>query len=73
MRSGGITVESLIKYVRLFHEGTKAIDARKKFLHEQREQIIAHINEMNSVLAKLDWTLDSYEERMLKYEEPFKK
>ena len=41
---------------------------------EQREQIVARINEMNDTLAKLDWKLDGYEERMLKFEEEhFKK
>lgn len=69
MRSAGVSVETLIEYVKLFHEGAKTIQARKKLLLEQREQIVAHINEMNDVLAKLDWKLDGYEERMLKFEE----
>lgn len=69
MRSAGVSVETLIEYVRLFHEGTKTIAARKKLLLEQREQIVARIDEMNEVLAKLDWKLDGYEERMLKFEE----
>jgi len=69
MRSAGVSVETLIEYVRLFHEGSKTIAARKKLLLEQREQIVARIDEMNEVLAKLDWKLDGYEERMLKFEE----
>ncbi len=69
MRSAGVTVETLIEYVRLFSMGEKTIAARKKLLLEQREQIVARIDEMTSVLAKLDWKLDGYEERMLKYEE----
>jgi len=69
MRSAGVSVETLIEYVKLFHEGSKTIAARKKLLLEQREQIVARINEMNDVLAKLDWKLEGYEERMLKYEE----
>lgn len=69
MRAAGISVEALIEYVKLFHEGTATIQARKKLLLEQREQIVARINEMNDVLAKLDWKLDGYEERMLKFEE----
>lgn len=74
MRSAGVSVETLIEYVKLFHEGTGTIPARKKLLLEQREQIVARINEMNEVLAKLDWKLDGYEERMLKFEEEnFKK
>ena len=41
-------------------------------LLEQREQIAARINELNQVLARLDWKLDGYEERMLSYEEHLK-
>lgn len=69
MRSAGVSVETLIEYVKLFHEGAETIQARKKLLLEQREQIVSRINEMNDVLAKLDWKLDGYEERMLKFEE----
>jgi len=69
MRSAGVSVETLIEYVKLFHEGAETIQSRKKLLLEQREQIVARINEMNEVLAKLDWKLDGYEERMLKFEE----
>lgn len=32
-----------------------------------------HINEMNDVLAKLDWKLDGYEDRMVKFEEDYLK
>jgi DNA-binding transcriptional MerR regulator len=69
MRSAGITIETLIEYVKLFHQGPETISARKKLLLEQREQIAARINELNDILAKLDWKLDGYEERMLKFEE----
>jgi DNA-binding transcriptional MerR regulator len=69
MRSAGITVETLIEYVKLFHQGPETISARKKLLLEQREQIAARINELNDILAKLDWKLGGYEERMLKFEE----
>lgn len=72
MRSAGVSVETLVEYVALFHQGSSTIQARKSLLLEQREQIVARINEMNQVLAKLDWKLDGYEERMLHYEEKLK-
>lgn len=73
MRSAGVSVETLIEYVALFRQGAKTIQARKQLLLKQREQIVARINELNAVLAKLDWKLDGYEERMLKYEENLKR
>lgn len=72
MRSAGVSVETLIEYVALFRRGPDTIDARKKLLLEQREQIVRHIAELNAVLARLDWKLNGYEERMLKYEERLK-
>ena len=72
MRSAGVSVETLVEYVSLFRQGPSTIQARKALLLEQREQIAARINEMNELLARLDWKLDGYEERMLKYEEKLK-
>ena len=63
MRSAGVSVETLLEYVTLFHQGASTIQARK---------IAARINELNQVLARLDWKLDGYEERMLSYEEHLK-
>ncbi len=64
MRGAGISIETLVEYVRLFHEGDGTIPARKKLLQEQRAQIAARIGELQDVLARLDWKLDGYEEHM---------
>ena len=72
MRSAGVSVETLLEYVTLFRQGTSTIQARKNLLLEQRERIVARINELNQVLARLDWKLDGYEERMLRCEEHLK-
>lgn len=72
MRSAGISVETLVEYVTLFHQGKETIPARKKLLLEQREQIVARIQELNDILARLNWKLDGYEERMLHCEENLK-
>jgi DNA-binding transcriptional MerR regulator len=72
MRLAGVSVETLVEYVTLFHQGKGTITARKKLLLEQREQIAAKIEGLNSVLKRLDWKLDGYEERMLKCEENLK-
>ena len=72
MRSAGVSVETLVEYVTLFHQGQETIPARKKLLLEQREQIVARIQELNDILARLNWKLDGYEERMLHCEENLK-
>lgn len=72
MRGAGVSVETLVEYVRLFHLGTHTIPERKALLIRQREQVVEHIRELNEVLARLDWKLDGYDERMLQYEEHLK-
>ena len=63
MRSAGVSVETL------FYQGNETIQARKNLLLEQRAQIAARIDGLQAVLARLDWKLDGYEERMVKCEE----
>ena len=72
MRSAGISVNTLVEYVALFRQGPATIGARKELLLKQRDQIAARINELNETLHKLDWKLDGYEERLLKYEDQLK-
>lgn len=71
MRSAGVSVETLIEYVHLFGQGAETIQARKKLLQEQRNQIAARVEELTAALNRLDWKLDGYEERMLKIDEEF--
>lgn len=73
MRSAGISMEALIDYVQLFQKGVDTIDARKQILLEQRQLLAQRIEEMNTVLARLDQKIDGYEERVLAYEERLKK
>ena len=69
MRGAGVSIETLVEYVALFHQGKETIPARKKLLLEQREQIVERIDELNAVLAKLDRKIEGYEDLMLKVEE----
>ena len=69
MRSAGVSVETLIEYVTLFQGGNETVPARKKLLIEQRQQIANKIQELTDTLARLDWKLDGYEERMAQFEE----
>lgn len=72
MRSAGVSIETLTQYVALFRQGRESIPERKRLLLEQRAQIVARIQALSDTLARLDWKLDGYEERMLKCEENLK-
>ena len=46
MRGAGVQIEALIEYVALFQQGDETVDARKAILVEQREQLMARMEEM---------------------------
>jgi DNA-binding transcriptional MerR regulator len=68
MRSAGLPIEILIEYVALVQEGDKTIEARKDILIEQREQLIARMNEMQKTLDILNHKIEVYEKAVLKKE-----
>ena len=68
MRAAGISIEALIEYVNLFYQGNSTIAARKELLIDQRNKLAARVDEMQTVLKKLNDKIDGYEERMLKRE-----
>lgn len=68
MRSAGLPVEVLIEYVALVQQGDKTIEARKDILREQRELLLARMNEMQKTLDILDHKIEVYEKAVLKKE-----
>ncbi|MDD4320075.1 MAG: MerR family transcriptional regulator [Acidaminococcaceae bacterium] len=73
MRGAGLTIETLIEYVKLFQEGKVTIKARKKLLLDQRIELAARIKEMQKVLAMLDHKIDGYEECLMEFEDKLMK
>ncbi|GGG07852.1 MerR family transcriptional regulator [Paenibacillus abyssi] len=61
MRSIGLPVEVLIKYVGLYQQGDETIEARKELLIEQRKQLISRMEEMENVLGRMDKKIARYE------------
>ncbi len=73
MRNAGLSIESLIDYVRMFQEGSSTIKARKNLLIDQRELLAERINSMKETLKRLDSKIDGYEEKMLIKEEELRR
>lgn len=69
MRGAGVSIESLLDYVKMFQQGVSTIDARKQILVEQYNQIEERINILKAAQDRLRMKIDGYEERILKYEE----
>jgi len=68
MRSAGLPIEVLIDYVGLVQKGDKTIEARKEILIEQRELLLARMQEMQKTLDILNHKIEVYENAVLKKE-----
>ena len=68
MRSAGIPIEALIEYVTLFQQGPKTRAARKQILIEQRDQLLAKMNDIQKSLDRLNEKIENYDANMAKTE-----
>lgn len=69
MRGAGLSIESLIEYVKLFGEGEKTAKARKDILFDEREKLIERITSMQETLERLNKKIESYEKCLNKEKE----
>ena len=68
IRAAGVQIEALIEYVDLFRQGDATIGARKALLMEQRDQLVARMEEMQASLDLLNQKIDRYEQSMVSAE-----
>ena len=73
MRGAGISIESLIDYVKLFQEGDSTIKARKQILVEEYEILSEKIKNLQEVQERLKLKIKLYDKNILEYEERLKK
>ena len=62
MRGAGLSIEVLIEYVDLFQKGESTVEARKRLLIEQRNQLKSRIDEMQKTLDRLDYKIEYYDQ-----------
>lgn len=62
MRSSGMPIDALIKYINLTKEGEKTVKARKELLINQREVLKQKQKEINETIARLDYKIGLYDE-----------
>lgn len=61
MRNAGMSIETLIEYVRLYQMGKETIDERKNLLREQRAQILIKQKEIQETLDLLNYKIENYD------------
>ena len=62
MRSAGLEIETLKRYVSLFRQGTKTVKERKILLEEQREKLLKKQEYIKATLDRLNYKIEKYEE-----------
>ena len=73
MRAAGVQIEALIEYVALFQQGDDTIDARKALLIEQREQLLARMEDMQKSLDRLIMKIERYEQGLMTKEQQLRR
>lgn len=61
MRSAGLPVEVMIKYLKLYEEGDATIPARLRLLTDQRAVLLAQKEQITKTLDRLNYKISRYE------------
>ncbi|HBA0646811.1 TPA: MerR family transcriptional regulator, partial [Enterococcus faecium] len=61
MRNAGLSIESLIEYIRLSSEGEATVFERRKLLIEESELLTKEIAEMQECLERLQGKIKKYD------------
>lgn len=64
MRSAGLPIEVMIKYVKLYKEGDNTIPARLELLQEQMNVLKEQKAQIESTVERLAYKISKYEEAM---------
>lgn len=62
MRSAGVPVDMLAKYVRLFQMGDSTLEERKNLLENVRIQVKEQLDKYQAATEKLNYKISKYEE-----------
>ena len=62
MRSSGMPIDALIKYINLTKEGEKTVKVRKELLINQRKILKQKQKDINDTIERLDYKISLYDE-----------
>lgn len=68
MRTAGLPIDTLIEYYGLVQQGDQTIVARKEILNNQREQLVAKMEEIQKTLDLVNYKIEVYENALLNKE-----
>ena len=67
MRKAGMSVESLIDFVKLYREHQDSRAAQKSLVQEQYDQLVARRNELNKTINYLKYKLDHFDKHFIPF------
>lgn len=67
-RNAGVSIETLIEYMKLFKKGDSTIEARKQLLISQRDVIQKRLDEIQKTFETLNFKIDNYEKILIERE-----
>ena len=73
MRTAGVQIRQLSRYVQLFQQGEGTAAERKQILEDERTRIAQQIAEMQDTMNRLDAKIQRYEQHIIPAEELLKR
>ena len=61
MRKAGVSVESLIEYVKMCMQGDKTFSARLHLLQEEKEKLEEQRSQLETAMKRLDYKISRYQ------------
>ena len=68
LKSTGMSIREISRFVQLSREGDRTLKERVEILRVQREQVLAHMAEMQQHLDKVTWKLNFFSDKLRDYE-----
>lgn len=68
MRLSGLSIDMLLQYIELLHQGEHTIPQRKEILMKQREVILLKMKELQETLEHLNKKIETYDDVLLEIE-----
>ena len=62
MRLSGLSIDMLLQYIELLHQGEHTIPQRKEILMKQREVILLKMKELQETLEHLNKKIETYDD-----------
>ena len=62
MRSAGLSIEVLSKYVSLMKKGSDTVEERRKLLFDQREILLKKQKDINETIDKINYKIKIYDD-----------